>query len=154
MISHNAFALIERIVEMSVADTWPVARREWSLTGIFHEQDGKCLCGHHPITEHCVLHNHLNHKSTIVGCVCVKYFTRYRADLLFKGIERLTENIDNPMNSALLEFALDREWINNWEDDFYLDTFRKRNLTAKQREIRRRINTRVMKCVRNSWATV
>lgn len=52
------FELTQKIIELSVADTWDEAKLEWSLHDVFKEEEpDTCLCGKFPILENCILRN-------------------------------------------------------------------------------------------------
>src|SRR5262245_19948013 len=72
---HTPYLLRERIVALSVARSWAEANGEWDLLhAYFADEPGTCLCGHSPITEHCVLVNRRNGNTAVVGNVCVTRF--------------------------------------------------------------------------------
>ena len=47
---YNFKQLKERILALSIAEDWEVARKEWSLIGIQEaDEPDTCLCGHFPL---------------------------------------------------------------------------------------------------------
>src|SRR5262245_49233660 len=84
--------LVEEIIALSIADTWGEARGEWTLSDVyFTDTPGRCLCGH-PITEHCLLVNHLNGNEAVVGNHCVKRFLDIPSEPIFAGLRRIAHN--------------------------------------------------------------
>ena len=148
--SHRGFALGKRIVALSETTDWDRARLEWRIEDIYlQRRPEKCLCGHFPINELCVLRNRKNHNKVIVGNVCVKKFMKLSSDRMFAAIKRVTVDETKALNGEVIEHAFAKRWINEWERDFYLDTWRKRNLSARQLAKRREINRKVLARVRN-----
>jgi hypothetical protein len=50
--------LTSEIISRSISDNWHEARLEWRLADVFYSEiAGKCLCGHQPINEHCIIEN-------------------------------------------------------------------------------------------------
>jgi hypothetical protein len=62
----------------------------------------------------------------------------------FLGSERVGRDDSRALNPEAIEHAHQRGWINNWEKDFYLDTWRKRALTPRQLAKRQEINRLVL----------
>ncbi|MYB05041.1 MAG: hypothetical protein F4Y24_01685 [Gemmatimonadetes bacterium] len=149
--SHHGFALGRRIVELSEAADWDRARLEWRIEDIYIQRKPEtCLCGHFPINELCVLRNRKNHNRAIVGNVCVKKFMKLSSDRMFAAIKRVTADETKAFNVHVIEHAFAKRWINDWERDFYLDTWRKRKLSARQMTKRREINRKVLARVRTN----
>jgi hypothetical protein len=141
--------LIAEILERSVAHTWDEARREWSLYEIYEADEPEtCLCGHFPIIELCVLHNRRNGIQVTVGNWCVKNFLGLPSDRIFQAVKRIRRDPSNSLNPEALQHAFERQWINEWERDFYLSTMHKRNPTEKQSAKKLQINDRVLRHVR------
>jgi hypothetical protein len=141
--------LITEILERSVAQTWDEARREWSLYEIYEADEPEtCLCGHFPIIELCVLSNRHNGIQATVGNCCVKNFIGLPSDRIFQAIKRIRRDPSNSLNPEAIQHAFDRQWITEWERDFYLTIMRKRNLTEKQSAKKLQINDRVLRHVR------
>lgn len=141
----DGFRLGLEIVSLSVANNWDNAKLEWSLDTVFlSSEPGHCLCGHAPIVEHCVLVNRENGNRAVVGNFCVKRFLGLSTDELFQALGRIAKDNGRSLNVAAIEFAFDKEWINDWERTFCLNTMRKRRLSNKQREKRRQINDTIL----------
>lgn len=137
--------LAQAIVARSFASSWAQAKREWALESVyFASAPDECLCGHFPIIELCVLRNQQNGAEAIVGNVCVKKFLGLPSDRIFNGLKRIQANTAAALNEAAIRYAHTRSWINDWEQDFYLNTWRKRELTGAQAAKRREINELVL----------
>lgn len=139
------YELTQQIIAHSVAKTWDEAKREWSLDHIYEASEPeRCLCGHYPIIELCVLRNKLNGNVATVGNCCVKKFIGLPSDKIFQAIKRVRKREDAALNSEAISYAHDQRWINEWEQSFYSDTLRKRKLSEKQIAKRVQINKRVL----------
>lgn len=146
--TYNFKKLREKILIMSRAQDWEIARKEWALINIIEtDVPEQCLCGHYPIIEICEIRNSLTGHSTEVGNVCVKRFMGFRSDLIFTGIKRIRANIEKSLNADTIVFFKERGVITDWEYRFLQDTKRKRNLSAKQLSVRKRINSKVLSAV-------
>lgn len=142
----SEFKLIAEIVARSQNQAWDHAKREWSLVELYEADEPEtCLCGHNPIIEICVLHNRTNGNQAEVGNCCVKKFMGFESDLIFDGLKRVQKNRSAALNGAAIEHASGRQWITPWEETFLVNTRRKRVLSAKQGETRRRINAKVVR---------
>lgn len=149
---HNAFRLTAEILKLSQADTWDRAKLEWSLEDIYPGKPRRCLCGHFPIIQHCVIVNRENDERKVVGSVCVTKFIGLTAEKLFTSIGRVMKDRTKALNAETVEYAWQRGWINYWERDFYLNTLRipwagtitQRGLWPKQQACRVRINEKVV----------
>jgi len=147
-VGHNAWKLTSEVVARSVAGSWDEAKAEWSLADVyFADEPGRCLCGHAPIVECCVLVNEANGNTVVVGNVCVKRFLGLSLGDVFAGLRRVARDPGRALTPAAVEHAHRRGWINAWERDFYLDTLRSKRLSARQRAKRREINELVLAAV-------
>ncbi|MFC0388054.1 hypothetical protein [Muricoccus vinaceus] len=141
---HNLRKLMEKILALSEARDWEVARKEWKLTDIYEADEPQvCLCGHAPIIEICCIHNVITKKNTEVGNRCVKRFFGFRSDLIFEGIKRVRLDNTKSLNADALAFLKEVGLINSWEYGFSVDNLKKRILSGKQLATRRKINDRV-----------
>jgi len=146
----NEYQLIKEIINRSVSRQWDEAKQEWQLSEIYREDEPlTCLCGHTPIIEICVLKNKLNDKDAIVGNVCVNKFLGIASEQIFSGLRRIKRDINKGLSRAAATYSHERNWINDWEKGFCLDTSRKRTLSEKQKAIRRKINSCVLSKVTN-----
>ena len=105
--------------------------------------------------ELCVLRNRHNGIHATVGNCCVKNFIGLPSDRIFQAVKRIRKDPSNSLNPEAIQHAFDRQWITEWERDFYLTIMRKRNLTEKQSTKKLQINDRVLRHVRRqrllSW---
>ena len=125
----------------SEAENWDEAKLEWSLDSIYFSQEaGRCLCGHMPIKEHCVLLNCHNGNEVIVGNVCVKKFLGLDSDTLFQALRRISSDPTRALNADTVDYLYRQKLLTSWERGFYLDTLRKRKLSQRQMAKRVEIN--------------
>ena len=143
--------LTNEIVANSEATTWDQAKLEWFLDDInFLEEPESCICGHYPIIEECTIKNSRTGKSLVVGNQCVnKFLNNLDSAKLFQAIKKVRQDITKSFNPVMIDYALKKGWINDWEKNFYIDTWRKRNLSNKQSTIRIRINNKIVTHFKN-----
>ena len=144
--------LPDELIALSVGDRWPRVLREWDLDYIEHLEHGEdsetCLCHHHPIREVCHIVNDENGNTAIVGNCCVK---KFEGDTAFKGthkifdaLKRIREDIDSSANKKLINYAYDKDIFSERDRDFYLDIWRKRNLSDAQYAWKIRLNQKII----------
>jgi len=139
------FKLIQEIISLSVADAWELAKKEWELSQIyFSDEPETCLCGHFPIIELCEIRNKKNQKIAIVGNCCVNKFIGLPSEKIFQAVKRIRKDSEKSLNIEAIELAYSKDWINNWEYEFYINTFRKRLLTENQGLKRKQINEKIL----------
>ena len=141
------YKLSQEIIALSDADTWDDAKQEWDLDEIYKASRGNpetCLCCHYPILEVCVIRNLKNGETVVVGNCCVKKFMS-EPNRIFRALDRIEEDYENPLNADAVHYAYDKEWIDDWQKEFYIDTWRKRKLSEKQMTKRSEINLQIMK---------
>lgn len=150
------FQLTREILARSTTNTWDAAKLEWVLYEVFESDEPEtCLCGHYPIIENCVLRNKTNGIFATVGNCCVKKFIGLPSDLIFQAVKRVRSDLGKSLNAEAIAYAHDRDWINDWEQDFYFRIMRKRNLSEKQASKKRQINEKFvlrMRLTRSSAA--
>jgi hypothetical protein len=136
--------LREVVLAHSSSDTWEQAAREWSLVDVDQADEPRtCICGHFPIIHVNTIANSVNgNVLEDVGSCCIVQFMDERPDLVLKGFSRAAKG--EVLNEAALTYARERGWIDAWAFQFYSDTMRKRNLSAKQAMWRERINRQVL----------
>lgn len=154
-MSENFERLKEEIINRSNSDDWNTAKLEWELSYIYRSDDRNeaCLCGQNPIIELCVLRNNANGREAVVGNVCVKNFMgMHQGDKIFQAFRRVVKDNTKTLNEESIKYARQHGWITDWEQRFYLDTWRKRhtNLSDKQKTKRIEINNRVMTRIRSA----
>ena len=135
----TAFPLFGRILELSKADDWHVARKEWIVEEIYIADDpDACLCGHYPIRELCILYNAVTGAHATVGNCCVRHF------LGDNTVGRVLDAIKcRRINGDLIEYAYNADIINGWEYSFLWSTWRKRALTRKQATVFDRLHKKI-----------
>ena len=140
------YKLAKEIIELSVSDTWNNAKDEWNFEYAYYsDQMQKCLCGHYPIKNVCVLKNKLNNKQTEVGNCCVNKFLGIDdGNKIFTSIKRLKEDSTKSMSLEVLDYLFNKKVVSDFEYRFYLDTIRKRKLSFRQLEIREKINQKLI----------
>jgi len=144
MSNKPSFRLSTEIVYRSVADNWDEAKKEWELEEIYDSKYPKqCLCGHFPIKEICVIRNKLNSNKAEVGNCCVNKFIP-STKRIFDSYKRVQRDITKAFNNDLINLVYEKGIINDWEYDFYIDTWRKRKLTYKQMKKRVSINKKIL----------
>lgn len=143
MSSKNKFT--EEILKYSQSKIWDVAKLEWRLRDIFEaEKPETCLCGKFPIIEVCILQNILNTRLVIVGNCCVKKFFNLPSDKFLKAVSRVHIDNQKSLNAEVIQYAYEKNWINEWEYDFLIGNMRKRNLTDSQLQKRMKINEKML----------
>lgn len=85
-----------------------------------------------------------NQRYATVGNCCVKKFIGLPSDLIFQAVKRVRSDGSHSLNGEALSHALEKQWINQWEFDFYLKVMRKRNLTPKQAAKKQQINEKFL----------
>jgi hypothetical protein len=137
--------LTKEIIELSVSGIWDTAKLEWSLAQIYEaDEPERCLCGHFPIIEICILQNKQNQNHATVGNCCVKKFIGLPSDKIFQAVKRVRKDNEKSLNAEAIEHAYRSNWINKWEYDFSIDTMRKRNLSVKQLQTRKKVNEKML----------
>jgi hypothetical protein len=139
------FQLTTKIINLSDAATWDVAKTEWALLEVYEaEEPEKCLCGHFPIIELCILQNSINRNQVAVGNCCVKKFIGLPSDKIFQAVKRIRKDFGKSLNTEAIDHAFQRGWLSEWEHNFYYDIMRKRSLTDKQKTKKLQINELVL----------
>ena len=140
------FKLTKEIIKLSESDFWESARNEWTFEYAYYSDDlQRCLCGHYPIKNICVIKNKLNKTQTEVGNCCVNKFLGIDdGNKIFTSIRRLKEDSTKSMSLEVLEYLYGKKVLSEFEYKFYLGTIRKRKLSDKQIEIRKKINLKLI----------
>lgn len=68
---------------------------------------------------------------------------------IFDAVKRVKKDSDKSLNEETITHVFKQQWISQWEYEFYIDTCRKRKLTAKQIETRKRINEKIVTMMNN-----
>ena len=146
----SQYKLTEEIIALSESEVWDAAKLEWKLYEIYEaDEPERCLCGHFPIIEICVLSNSKNLNQAIVGNCCVKKFIGLPSDKIFQAIKRVRKDNRRSLNAEAIDYAFRKKWLNEWEKNFYLDIMRKRKLTPKQWTKKEQINGKLASNMRS-----
>jgi hypothetical protein len=140
------FKLTEEIIKLSESEFWESARNEWTFEYAYYSDDlQRCLCGHYPIKNICVIKNKVNKTQTEVGnCFVNKFLGIDDGNKIFASIKRLKEDSTKSMSLEVLEYLYGKKVLSEFEYDFYKDTIRKRKFSDKQLEIRKKINQKLI----------
>lgn len=144
MSEHNFERLKAHILPLSNAAEWSDAKNEWRLVGIEVQEDwDNCPCGKE-IKELCYIQNQLNGNKTYVGNVCVNRFIGIDTGNLFAGLRRIIDDETANANEDLIIHAYQLGYIFEREYQFLMQTRRKRLLSVKQLEWKKKINRRIV----------
>lgn len=144
MSEHNFERLRAHILPLSNASEWNDAKNEWRLVGIEMQEDwDNCPCGQE-IKELCYIENQLNGNRTYVGNVCVNRFIGIDTGNVFAGLRRIIEDETANPNEDLIIHAYQFGYIFESEYNFLMQTRRKRILSIKQLEWKKKINRRIV----------
>ena len=139
------YQLFKRIIELSVTNKWEDAKKEWILDHIYSAREAQtCLCGHYPIIEICVIKNIKNNEQALIGNCCINRFLGIGSNKMFNSLKKIRKDISKSVSSTLIEFAHEKGVLNDWEKNFYLDIWKKRRVSAKQKEKKERINKKLL----------
>ena len=140
------YKLTEEIIKLSNSDFWNEAKNEWNFEYAYQSEEFQtCLCGHYPIKNICVLKNKINKNETEVGNCCINKFLGIEdGNKIFLSIKRLKEDLTKSMSPEVLEYLNKKKVLSDFDYSFYKDTIRKRKLSEKQLNIRKRINQKLI----------
>lgn len=126
--ARGKFGLFDEILQLSFADTWNEAKKEWRYLGSSYNKEdfSYCLCGH-PIKEECHMQNTITKARTIIGNCCVKLFNE-EASEVHKTVSK------TKINQAVIDYALKQNVLNGKEYDFMTNVWRKRKRSYKQQQ--------------------
>ncbi|MCX7561550.1 hypothetical protein OS190_18455 [Sulfitobacter sp. F26204] len=146
MDSYSFERLKAHILPLSVAQEFDAARTEWDLVAVeVSEEMDNCPCGQ-DIKEHCFIANRLTGHQTYVGNVCINRFMGISTGSLFAGLKRIAEDDSANANDDLIEYAYKKGYLYDAKELAFLkQTRRKRKLSTKQLEWKRKINRRILK---------
>lgn len=136
------YKLTEEIINLSVSDYWESAKFEWNFEYAYQsEKPQTCLCGHFPIINICIIKNTKNQNDAEVGNCCVNKFLGIDdGNKIFLSINKIKNDFSKSISEEVVEYLKKKRIINETEYKFYLDIFRKRNLSYKQLEFKKKIN--------------
>ena len=108
----SEFKLIEEIIKLSSSNIWDTAKLEWKLDEIYEaDEPRRCLCGHFPIIEICIIKNKANNNSAIVGNCCVKKFIGLPSDKIFQAIKRVRKDSERSLNVEAIEYSFQKNGL-------------------------------------------
>lgn len=143
-MEHNFERLKAHILPLSHSARFEVARTEWDLVSVeITEEFDNCPCGQE-IKEHCYITNRITGESTYVGNVCINRFIGIDTGSLFDGLKRIAKDPYANANFDVIEHGRKLGFIYDSEYGFLVETRRKRNLSPKQLEWKRKINRRII----------
>lgn len=144
MSEHNFERLKAHILPLSNATVWSDAKNEWRLVGIEMQEDwDNCPCGKE-IKELCYIQNKINGNKTYVGNFCINKFIGIDTGNLFDGLRRLIEDETANANEDLIIHSYQLGYIFEEEYQFLMQTRKKRILSSKQLEWKKKINRRII----------
>jgi len=140
------YKLTEEIIALSVSESWDFAKLEWDFEFAYYAEDlQNCLCGHYPIKNICVIKNKKNLNQTEVGNCCINKFLGIDdGNKIFSSIKKIKEDNTKSISAEVIEYLYNKNGISEFEYRFYIDIHRKRNLSFKQLEIKKRINEKFL----------
>lgn len=156
MIGPSTWKLPERIIELSNADTWAIAKTEWFPDGVEMLEAGEdsrsCLCTKYPIRELCYIRNRENEATAIVGNKCIKKFSLEegvdpkfkKIGNIFDAMKRIRADATSSANSALIQYAFDQEVFSKKDMKFYNSIWRKRSLSTGQSSYKDSLNRKLL----------
>lgn len=143
-MEHNFERLKAHILPLSHSDRFEAARTEWDLVSVeITEEFDNCPCGQE-IKEHCYITNRITGESTYVGNVCINRFIGIDTGSLFDGLKRIAKDHYANANLDVIEHGRKLGFIYDSEYAFLVETRRKRKLSPKQLEWKRKINRRII----------
>lgn len=144
----NFEVLREEILKRSDAQTWQAAKKEWNMIYVTREESGtaRCLCGHAPIKELCVIENLVNGNTAIVGNVCIHKFLGFRPDLIIDSIDRIAEDDTRTISTDALAFLKVHDVLNPREYEFTEQRMHKNagKMSESQLNFRRSVNRKIL----------
>jgi hypothetical protein len=145
MDGHNLERLKQHILPMSDSQIFEIARSEWDLSFVeLTEEWGSCPCGQ-SILEHCYIINRVTKSETYVGNVCINRFMNIETGSLFDGLRRIAADNAANANDAVIEYANERGFLFDKEYTFLIQTRRRRKVSVKQLDWKKKINRRILK---------
>lgn len=99
------YKLTEEIISLSDSNDWDFAKLEWSFEFAYYAEElQKCLCGHYPIKNICVIKNRKNSSVTEVGNCCINKFLGIDdGNKIFSSIKKLKNDVKASMSAEVIE---------------------------------------------------
>lgn len=140
------YKLIEEIIDLSEANIWDFAKLEWEFTSAYYsDEEQRCLCGHYPIRNICVITNKINSALTEVGNCCINKFLGIDdGNKIFTSIKRIKEKPKSSMSTEVLEYLYSKNTISDFDYKFYKSIFRRTSMSLKQWDIKEKINQKLL----------
>lgn len=140
------YKLIEEIIDLSEANIWDFAKLEWGFTSAYYsDEEQRCLCGHYPIRNICVITNKINSALTEVGNCCINKFLGIDdGNKIFTSIKRIKEKPKSSMSTEVLEYLYSKNTISDFDYKFYKSIFRRTSMSLKQWDIKEKINQKLL----------
>lgn len=145
-MSSKSEKLESHIIELSNADTFEEAKKEWKWVGIGYAPEwDKCPCTQ-AIKEICHIQNTENGNTTYVGNNCINTFLGIETGGVFNLLKNLIEDNDYIIPPKLIDYAYRFNYIYYSEIKFLksLNKNKKRKLTEKQDSWRKKIVRRIL----------
>lgn len=146
-LKENRKRLMREIIDLSVAKNWGDAKREWDYLYIVDNLDmDNCLCGVEIRYLH-YIQNRLNKKITFVGSKCIEQF----GNEFLTGSSGICERLARKMRLTEAQVLLcrERDYLDDYQYEFYLDCRLKRVLTENQERLFNKIHSKIEFAIRN-----
>ncbi len=137
---------LEEILKLSIAADWKIAQKERSVVDMYKIDGGiskTCLCGKHPISEIFVIKNKNNATECIIWGGCINNFHVAYA-WLFTSLNMIRKDNTADTSINLIKFSYKQNVLVVIERDFLLSTYRKHNLSDKQRKWKISLNKKIV----------
>ncbi len=158
MAAVGRFQLFQEIVNLSVANNWSQAVKEWSLHDIEMLDPGEfdqCLCGHNPIRELCHIRNSQNGCITTVGNHCIEKFNKHEdakgavfesVPKMIRACKRIMKDPVASANEELIDYAENAGVFTEKNADFYRDIreTHKNQLSSPRKEYKKSLNHKLL----------
>ena len=140
------YKLTEEIVNLSESKEWDFAKLEWTFESAYYAEELQiCLCGHYPIKNICVIKNRRNSSVTEVGNCCINKFLGIdEGNKIFSSIKKLKDSETASMSLEVIEYIYKKKGLSDFEYNFYKSIYRKRIISDKQLDIKKRINQKFL----------
>ena len=140
------FKLTEEILALSVSKSWNSAKNEWNFEYAYYSEENQtCLCGHYPIKNICVIRNIKNKNSTEIGNCCINKFLGIdEGNKIFTSILKLKDDLTKSMSEEVVDYLKSKKIIDDYDYNFYKDILRKRILSERQLNIKKKINQKLL----------
>jgi hypothetical protein len=149
MLAENAhdLTLLQRVVkENSVSKNWNEIVKEWYLSHVFKQANGKCICGV-AIVDHCIIKNLITGTTLTVGNTCVEKFNpelAYISKPLFRAMSDMGKNTKTRASGKLLEYCIEKRILDTKWAEVYISFGRKRKLSVKQEDLISNLNKSIL----------